>query len=88
MLDLPLGETTLTAPHVATVNIVGQSHGRPPSLNLKRALQISGAHVHLYGKQTRPGRKLGHVTVTGDNRDSVLTAARHAVALLEGEDDV
>ncbi|MBX3070387.1 MAG: 5-(carboxyamino)imidazole ribonucleotide synthase [Thermomicrobiales bacterium] len=86
VLDLPLGETSLTAPHVATVNVVGQAHGRQPECTLAAALRVPGAHVHLYGKASRPGRKLGHVTVLGDDRDEIIEAARRAVALLEGED--
>ena len=42
------------------VNLIGSV---PP---LERLLAIPGAHVHLYDKQPRPGRKLGHVTLVGD----------------------
>ncbi len=86
VLDLPLGRTTLTAPHVATVNVVGQPNGHAPEQFLASALTVSGAHVHLYGKSSRPGRKLGHVTVMGDDRNDVLSAARRAAAMLEGEE--
>jgi 5-(carboxyamino)imidazole ribonucleotide synthase len=41
------------------VNLVG---GVPP---LAELAAIEGAHVHLYGKSPRPGRKLGHATITG-----------------------
>jgi 5-(carboxyamino)imidazole ribonucleotide synthase len=41
------------------VNLIGSL---PP---LDRLLAIPGAHVHLYGKEPRPGRKLGHVTLVG-----------------------
>jgi 5-(carboxyamino)imidazole ribonucleotide synthase len=39
-------------------------------------LAIPGAHLHLYGKSERPGRKLGHVTITADSaagRDELLS---------------
>jgi 5-(carboxyamino)imidazole ribonucleotide synthase len=55
---LTLGSTAVTAP-CTMVNLVG---GVPP---LAELAAIEGAHVHLYGKSPRPGRKLGHVTVTG-----------------------
>ena len=32
---------------------------------------VAGAHLHLYGKEPRPGRKLGHVTIVGDEPGSV-----------------
>jgi 5-(carboxyamino)imidazole ribonucleotide synthase len=59
ILGLPLGSTETPEP-VALVNLIG---GTPP---LERLLRIVGAHVHLYGKAARPGRKLGHVTLVGD----------------------
>ena len=65
VLDLPLGDPSLAALAVATVNIIGAASGDNPLEHLP-ALAIAGARVHLYGKGARPGRKLGHVTVTGD----------------------
>jgi 5-(carboxyamino)imidazole ribonucleotide synthase len=82
VLDWPLGEATLTAPAVATVNVVG--HGEhDPAGGLPRALAVPGAHVHLYGKAPRDGRKLGHVTALGPDPDTALATAREAAALLE-----
>ena len=47
-----------------------------------------GARVHLYGKQVRPGRKIGHVTVLGEDLSLVRArAARAARWLREGVDD-
>ena len=45
--------------------------GTDPAAVLAAGLAIDGAHVHLYGKEPRPGRKLGHVTVCGDDADDV-----------------
>jgi 5-(carboxyamino)imidazole ribonucleotide synthase len=59
ILGLPLGSTQ-TPQAVAMVNLIGEA----PSL--ERMLAIPGAHVHLYGKAPRPGRKLGHVTLVGE----------------------
>src|SRR5207253_2282830 len=47
---------------------------------------VPEAHVHLYGKSARPGRKLGHVTVLGDDVVEARARARLAVSLLRGED--
>ena len=46
------------------------------------ALAVPGAHVHLYGKETRPMRKLGHVTVSGEDARSVRKNAWLAAAEL------
>lgn len=83
-LGWPLGSTELTAPAVATVNVVGPADGSDPATRLPDALALPGVHVHLYGKSPRPGRKLGHVTVTGEDLDDVRSRARHAAAVLEG----
>ena len=84
VLGWPLGATTLLAPAVATVNVVGREDGSDPAGRLPGALAVAGAHVHLYGKPARPGRKLGHVTVCGPDPTEVRRAARLAAARLEG----
>ena len=57
---LPLGDTGLTAPTVAMENLIGHDADRWAEI-----LAEPGAHLHLYGKETRPGRKMGHVTRLG-----------------------
>lgn len=79
VLDLPLGDTTLRSPVVATENVLGPDDGSDPADRLASALQIRGAHVHLYGKTARAGRKLGHVTVLGMDRDETRQRASLAV---------
>lgn len=83
VLDLPLGPAELTAPSVVTVNVVGTEAGEPAG-RLADALAVPGAHVHLYGKGSRPGRKLGHVTVCGTEPGATREAARAAADALEG----
>jgi 5-(carboxyamino)imidazole ribonucleotide synthase len=83
VLDWPLGDPTLAAPAVATVNILGRS-SLDPALALPRALEVPGVHVHLYGKEARPGRKLGHVTATGAEAGEVRARAREAAETLAG----
>jgi 5-(carboxyamino)imidazole ribonucleotide synthase len=82
VLDLPLGRTEARSPHVATVNIFGPPDGSEPGVRLGAALGIEGTHVHLYGKESRPGRKLGHVTVLGDDPTHVRTQAWRAAQAL------
>jgi 5-(carboxyamino)imidazole ribonucleotide synthase len=58
---LPLGETSMVLPgaHAAMLNLIGATGP------LAGTLAIPGAHAHLYGKQEREGRKVGHVTFVG-----------------------
>ncbi len=84
VLDLPLGDTTPVALAAAMVNIVGPVDGSDPADRLAGALAVPGAHVHLYGKAARPGRKLGHVTVCADTAERALELARTAADRLEG----
>jgi 5-(carboxyamino)imidazole ribonucleotide synthase len=85
VLGWPLGLAAPQAPAVATVNVVGPADGSDPTARLPRALAVPGAHVHLYGKTPAPGRKLGHVTVLGDELEAARQSARQAASLLEGE---
>lgn len=84
VLDLPLGAPTAIAPYSVMVNILG---GDVP--NLYSAFRHVMArdprlHVHLYGKDVRPGRKVGHVTAVGTNLPALLDRARHAADYFMG----
>lgn len=83
VLDWPLGPTALYCP-AATVNLVGGPSGLEVASRLPLALQVPGAHVHLYAKASRPGRKIGHVTAVADRLDDALETARAAASLLTG----
>jgi 5-(carboxyamino)imidazole ribonucleotide synthase len=82
VLDWPLGSTELVAPAVATVNVLGGANSVEPIEQLASALADPAVRVHLYGKQARPGRKLGHVTVLAADLESALSRARRAAASL------
>jgi 5-(carboxyamino)imidazole ribonucleotide synthase len=81
VLDYPLGATTTTAPVTVMANVLG---GDPvPAMRVDERLhhtfaRFPEARVHLYGKAERPGRKIGHVTVRGDDLDDVRHRARLA----------
>lgn len=85
ILDLPLGSTDLTAPWAVTENIVGTGQGALSRSQVDAALAIDGVHLHLYGKEALPGRKIGHLTVLGDDLDSTLERARTAASIMNGE---
>ena len=79
--DLPLGDTAMTAPAAVMVNVLGGPAEGPMPVRYAAALASHPrAKFHSYDKQPRPGRKVGHVTVTGDDLDTVraeaLAAAR------------
>ncbi len=82
VLDLPLGPSTPTAPWAVMVNVLGGSVTDLASARAEALAAVPHAKVHLYGKAVKPGRKVGHVTVTGDDPIQVLADARRAAALL------
>jgi 5-(carboxyamino)imidazole ribonucleotide synthase len=82
VLDLPLGAPTAAAPHVVMANVLG---GDDPDLHGRLTHVMAadpGVKVHLYGKAVRPGRKIGHVTVLGDDAGEVRDRARRAASYL------
>ena len=68
VLGLPLGATTPRG-HSVMLNLIGTIPDRAATL------AVPNAHVHLYAKEPRPGRKLGHITMRGDDEDAVRRAA-------------
>jgi 5-(carboxyamino)imidazole ribonucleotide synthase len=85
VLDYPLGDTTMTAPWVVMANLLGGSDadGFDERLHMLFA-KDPGLKVHLYGKEVRPGRKIGHVTALGDDLEDVRRRAREGAAHLRG----
>ena len=85
VLDLPLGETSAHRPWSVMVNVLGgPSEGTMGERLAALMADQPGAKVHDYGKDPRPGRKVGHVTTTGDDLDDVTARARAAVRFFEG----
>ena len=74
VLDWPLGPTDCVAA-AAMVNVVGDGEHEPRDRQAEALAAEPGAHVHLYGKTPRTGRKVGHVTVVAHD---VRTARRRA----------
>jgi len=85
VLDLPLGETSAHRPWSVMVNVLGgPSEGTMGDRLAALMAAQPGAKVHDYGKDPRPGRKVGHVTTTGADLDEVTARARAAVRFFEG----
>jgi 5-(carboxyamino)imidazole ribonucleotide synthase len=81
VLDYPLGATDPRAPAVVMANVLGapQPTAMGPDERLHHLLaRYRDAHVHYYGKQERPGRKIGHVTLLGTRMADVRERARLA----------
>ncbi len=84
VLDLPLGDSSPRAPFTVMANVLGGSAEDLHAAS-RRVMELdAGARLHLYGKEVRPGRKVGHVTVTGDDLPSLRERAVAARGLLEG----
>lgn len=84
VLDWPLGPTENVAPAAAMVNVVGDGEHDPRDRQADALAQVPGAHVHLYGKTPRSGRKIGHVTVLAADVDAARRAASIAADTLAG----
>jgi len=79
ILGLPLGETAALG-HSAMWNLIGTLPDR------EALLSISHAHLHLYGKSPRPGRKLGHVTLRADDATTLEVGNARMRSLLTTEE--
>ncbi|OYX55170.1 MAG: 5-(carboxyamino)imidazole ribonucleotide synthase, partial [Comamonadaceae bacterium 32-67-11] len=69
------------------LNLLGElwfdAQGQARSPDWAAVLALPGAHLHLYGKlEARPGRKMGHLTLTGSSAQQVRATALAAAALL------
>ena len=86
VLDLPLGSPEVRSPWTVMVNLLGGAPdlyaGYPHVFARDPRLK-----VHLYGKDVKPGRKVGHVTAYGDDLEDCRERARHAAAWFRGDLD-
>ncbi|KAJ3009420.1 phosphoribosylaminoimidazole carboxylase ade2 [Thoreauomyces humboldtii] len=74
VLGLPLGSPDLKVPVAGMVNVLGVAQGMEATLApCTRSLAVPGATVHMYGKkESRAGRKMGHITVVAQTMRSLL----------------
>ncbi|GAB3773798.1 5-(carboxyamino)imidazole ribonucleotide synthase [Nocardioides ginsengisegetis] len=88
VMDLPLGSPAPRARWTVMVNILGgpdSSVGRLYDGFPHAMARDPHLRVHLYGKELRPGRKVGHVNAYGDDLEDCLERARHAAAWFAGD---
>lgn len=82
---LPLGDTSILTPGVM-VNLLGEKDksGTAKYKGLDQVLEMKGVHVHLYGKEnTRPFRKMGHVTIVDENLEIAKQKAKKIKDILK-----
>ena len=84
VLDLPLGDTRPRAPWTVMGNVLGGDHPQLYSTYRHLLARDPGLKIHLYGKGVRPGRKIGHVNVSGADLDDLRARASHASDYLQG----
>jgi 5-(carboxyamino)imidazole ribonucleotide synthase len=85
VLNLPLGSTRIKSPSVM-VNLIGEAGQQGPVHyeGMNAVLSIEGVSVHLYGKkETRPFRKMGHVTITDSSLEHALEKSTRVQQILK-----
>ncbi len=82
VLDLPLGATTGTADATVMVNVLGADDPDLYSRFIHVMAADPGVKVHLYGKEVKRGRKVGHVTVVGQDIERLRDRAWRAANFL------
>ena len=92
VLDLPLGSPAMAAPAAVMANVLGGDDADVYDRYIHVMAADPAAKVHMYGKPVRPGRKIGHVTVTGDrdhaDPQELADRARRAASYLRwGKED-
>jgi 5-(carboxyamino)imidazole ribonucleotide synthase len=82
VLDLPLGSTDSVAPHSVMINLLGVDDSNDFVRTYPIALNAHpSAKFHTYGKSARKGRKMGHITVIGNDANAVLAEAKAAASV-------
>lgn len=79
VMNLPPGSTGMIGDHSVMINILGERDGVSRLKRAGEVLQLDKTYLHLYGKKfTKPGRKMGHITVLGKNREDAIKKAQLA----------
>ncbi|MGK5544010.1 5-(carboxyamino)imidazole ribonucleotide synthase [Streptomyces sp. URMC 127] len=84
VLDLPLGDPRPRAKWTVMANVLGGDYPDMYSAYLHCMARDPGLKIHMYGKDVKPGRKVGHVNTYGDDLADVRERASHAAGYLRG----
>ncbi|WEV27459.1 5-(carboxyamino)imidazole ribonucleotide synthase [Streptomyces sp. 71268] len=84
VLDLPLGDPRPRARWAVMANVLGGDYPDMYGAYLHCMARDPGLKIHMYGKDVKPGRKVGHVNTYGDDLADVRERASHAAGYLRG----
>ena len=84
VLDLPLGDPSMTAPMAVMGNVLGGNKTDMYRPYLHLMARTPALHFHQYKKDVRPGRKIGHVTLLGKDLVELTHEVQHAVDYMSG----
>jgi 5-(carboxyamino)imidazole ribonucleotide synthase len=88
VLDLPLGSTSLKAPYAVMLNLLGVDDKNTFVEHYPKAMrQYPDVKYHSYEKGARVGRKMGHITLIGDNWEELLERGKKARQILYGQSE-
>jgi phosphoribosylaminoimidazole carboxylase PurK protein len=74
---MPLGKVKMTAKSAVMINILGERNGKASLRGIEKVQNTDGAFIHIYDKlETRNERKMGHITVVGQNPAKTLNLAK------------
>ncbi|MEX0904585.1 MAG: 5-(carboxyamino)imidazole ribonucleotide synthase [Balneolaceae bacterium] len=84
VLDLPLGDTSLIKPAAVMINLLGTKQRNAQIDGAEKAIAEPNGHLHFYGKlQSKPGRKMAHYTLLGEDLDEIYERARELTGNIE-----
>lgn len=79
VLSLPLGSAEMVKPYSVMINLLGKTNSAGIVKNYSKALSDPNIHLYIYGKKlSRIGRKMGHITITGNDLKIILSKAKAA----------
>lgn len=84
ILDLPLGKTAMMSKFAVMGNILGGDKKNMYRPYLHLLARTPGLKIHQYRKETKPGRKIGHVTLLGENLIELTSEVQHAIDYMGG----
>ncbi len=84
ILDLPLGDTAMVADFAVMGNVLGGEKTDMYRPYLHLMARTPKLKIHQYRKEVKPGRKIGHVTLIGENLVELTSEVQHAIDYMSG----
>ena len=84
IIELPIGSTDMKYKNAVMMNLLGERNGKSELEGYSDLIKDPMSAIHFYGKdETRVGRKMGHITITGDNMEFILTKAKRYLSQIK-----